>query len=116
MQVNQANYRDTTLHHFAACLAKLRRQNGFTQKELAEQVGISTTHLRRYEGRGSQPTLGVIKKLAVALNTSADLLLFDEGERQPDDTLALLIEGTSKLDRAEKHVIKKMIAAKERQV
>jgi len=55
-------------------------------------VGIHVTQLSRYESGSSQPTLDVIRKIAVALSVSADELIFDENERGPQDDLRLQFE------------------------
>ena len=43
-------------------------------------VGLAVLQIRRYEGGTSQPTLDVIRRLAIALGVSADRLVFDAGE------------------------------------
>ncbi len=53
--------------------------------------------------------LDVIKRLAIALSVSTDELIFEEDERNPDDSLMLLLEGVNKLDSDEKHVIREII-------
>ncbi len=63
----------------------------------------------RYENDSSQPTLDVIKKLAVTLSVATDQLIFEENERQPDDSLVLLMEGVSRLDSEEKFVIQELV-------
>ena len=63
----------------------------------------------RYENGSSQPTLDVIKKLAVTLSVATDQLIFEENERQPDDSLVLLMEGVSRLDSEEKFVIQELV-------
>ena len=90
-------------------LAALRKQRGLTQEALADLIGITKTQIYRYESGGSQPTLKVIKKLAIALSVTTDQLIFEETERQPDDSLALLMEGVSRLDPDEKHVIRELV-------
>jgi transcriptional regulator with XRE-family HTH domain len=60
------------------------------------RIGIHVVQLRRYESGASQPTLDVIRNLAVALSVSADLLLFGKEERGPDDELRLQFEAVSK--------------------
>ena len=57
---------------FPQRLAALRREKGLTQQTLADTVGVHVTQLRRYEAGASQPTLAVLRKLAVALSVSAD--------------------------------------------
>jgi len=94
---------------FPERLAWLRKEKSLTQKALAETVGIHVTQLRRYEAGTSQPTLDILKKLAVALSVSADLLLFDKDERGPDEDLRLQFEAVSRMSAAEKRVVKELI-------
>ncbi len=54
---------------------------GLTQQALADRVGIHVSQVRRYEAGGSQPTLDVLRNLAVVLSVSSDALVFDEAER-----------------------------------
>ena len=96
---------------FAERLSTIRKERHLTQEALAERVGLTKAQIYRYEKANSQPTLDVIKRLAMALSVTADQLVFEEDERQPDDSLVLLLEGISKLDPEEKHVIKEMIEA-----
>ena len=70
---------------FAERIAKLRKERGLTQQVLADRVGIHVIQLRRYEGATSQPTLEVLRKLAIALSVSADALVFGKDERGPDE-------------------------------
>jgi transcriptional regulator with XRE-family HTH domain len=67
------------------------------------------TQLARYEGSVSQPTLDVIRKLAVALKVSADELLFDETERAPSDDLKLQFEAVSRFPEEEKRIVKALL-------
>lgn len=94
---------------FPERLAWLRKEKSLTQKALAEAVGIHVTQLRRYEAGTSQPALDILKKLAVALSVSADLLLFDKDERGPDEDLRLQFEAVSRMSAAEKRVVKELI-------
>ena len=90
-------------------LSALRKQRGLTQEGLAGLIGITKTQVYRYENGSSQPTLDVIKRLAVSLSVTTDQLIFEENERQPDDSLALLMEGVSRLDSEEKFVIRELV-------
>lgn len=94
---------------FADRLAALRKQRGLTQEALADLIGITKTQVYRYENHGSQPTLEVIKRLAIALSVTTDELIFEENERKADDSLVLLLEGVAQLDPDEKHVIREMV-------
>ncbi len=80
-----------------------------TQQALADAIGVHVTQLRRYEAGTSQPTLEVLRHLAVALRISADTLLFDEKERAPVESLRYQFEAVSRLDPAELEVVKSVI-------
>lgn len=60
---------------------------------------------RRYEAGKAAPTVHILRSLAIALNVSADALLFDPGERGPEDDLALRLEAISRLDPDEKAAV-----------
>jgi transcriptional regulator with XRE-family HTH domain len=77
--------------------------------ELAQMISIHPTQLRRYEKGESQPTLDVLRKLAIALNVPGDMLLFDEDERKPPDDFVFQFETISRLDPQERRVIKEVI-------
>jgi transcriptional regulator with XRE-family HTH domain len=70
---------------FPERLATLRHAQGLTQQTLGQQVGIHVSQIRRYEQGTAQPTLDVIRRLTLALNTNADQLIFD-----PDEQHAIL--------------------------
>jgi transcriptional regulator with XRE-family HTH domain len=97
------------LMNFAQRLVALRKQRNLTQAALAERVGIHVSNIRRYEAGNSQPTLDVLRNLALALSTSADSLLFDDDERGPDDDLRLAFEATRALDDDEKETLKALL-------
>ena len=90
-------------------LVTLRKERGLNQHALAEMVEMHISQIRRYEGGQSQPTLDAIRKLAIALSVSADMLLFASDERGPDDDLKLQFEAASRLDPEEKNVIRPVI-------
>jgi len=94
---------------FPRHLAELRKQRNLTQQALADRVGIHVVQLRRYEAGSSQPTLEVIRKLAVALSVSADVLLFGKGERGPDEDLRLQFEAVARFDAEEKKVVRSVL-------
>jgi transcriptional regulator with XRE-family HTH domain len=95
--------------NFHERLVSLRKERGLTQQALAELVSMHISQIRRYESGQSQPTLEAIRKLAVALSVSADMLLFEKDERGPDDELKLQFEAASRLDPEEKRVILSVI-------
>jgi transcriptional regulator with XRE-family HTH domain len=94
---------------FPQRLATLRKERGMTQHALAEEARVNVSQIRRYEGGTSQPTLEVLRRLAIALSVSADVLVFDKDERGPDDDLRLQFEAVSRLHPDEKKVIKEVV-------
>lgn len=82
-----------------------------SQQVLAGKVGISVVQLQRYEGGKSQPTLDVIRKLAIALGVSADVLIFSAHERDPSDDLRLQFEKMNQFSADEKKVAKSVLEA-----
>lgn len=61
-------------------IMKLRKQNSWSQEELAEQVGISRQSVSKWESGASIPDLDKIIKLSSIFNVSTDYLLKDEIE------------------------------------
>lgn len=99
-----------TVTRFGDRLAALRKERGLTQQALGDASGAHVTQIRRYESGSSQPTLDVLRNLALALNTSADSLLFDPDERGPETpALRLRMEALDKLDPDEQAAVLAMI-------
>ena len=100
-------------HHwrvnFPEHLALLRKEKGLTQPQLAEKIGVHVAQVRRYEAGTSQPTLDVIRSLAVALGISADELLFAPVDRGPSDDLKLQFEAVSRFDPEAKKVVQQVL-------
>ena len=63
-------------------IRKYRWEKDISQEELAEAVGVSTTHMSHIETGATKLSLSVFIKISTALNISADLLLKDNA--QPD--------------------------------
>lgn len=69
----------------------LRKQNKWTQKELANKIGIRFPQLNKYEGGSHAPPLDKLVQLAEALNTTVDFLLTgNRSEERPLHNLRLL--------------------------
>lgn len=95
---------------FPERLAALRKECGFTQQQMADKIGMHVSQLKRYEAGASQPTIEVFRRIVLALNVGADVLLFEEGERGPDERLKLQFEAVSNLDEHEREAVETMIA------
>jgi transcriptional regulator with XRE-family HTH domain len=96
---------------FPERLASLRRERRMTQQQLADETEVHVSQIKRYEAGSSQPTIDVLKKLAVALSVSADLLLFDKDERGPSGDLRLQFEAVERLSEEDQRTIASLIDA-----
>lgn len=94
---------------FPVRLTTLRKEVGLTQQGLADKVGIHVSQIRRYENGNTQPTLDVIRNLAIALSVSADMLVFDKDEREPREELKRQFEALNYFDDDEIKVAKAVL-------
>ena len=62
---------------FGPRLAALRKAAGFTQHQLADELGISRRRIAYYESESDHPPANLLADLARALNVSTDQLLSD---------------------------------------
>lgn len=62
---------------FGARLAALRKAAGFTQHQLADELGISRRRIAYYESESEHPPSNLLADLARVLNISTDQLLTD---------------------------------------
>lgn len=70
---------------FGEKIVYCREEAGFTQKSLAEDLGISPTRLNYWEKDKRQPDVEFIKKLAQTLLVSTDYLLGNEYKYDEDE-------------------------------
>jgi transcriptional regulator with XRE-family HTH domain len=94
---------------FAQRLAAFRKERSLTQQALADRVAVHLTQINRYESGDSQPTLDVIRRLAIALTVSADELIFGKDERGPDEDLRLQFEAISQFDDEDKELARGLL-------
>ena len=65
---------------FADKLIRLRKKSGWSQEELAEQMGVTRQSVSKWEGAQSIPDLEKMIKLSELFGVSTDFLLKDEFE------------------------------------
>ena len=68
---------------YAGNLRRLRRERGLTQKELAEQLGLSTSAIGGYESGHRTPDIKTLVKIANLFDTTTDELLGINDNRFP---------------------------------
>lgn len=61
-------------------IKNLRKQAGFSQKELAAMIGQTPTSIMHYEKGDREPSLEIIENIATALNVKPQVLCgWEEG-------------------------------------
>lgn len=94
---------------FPKRLVEIRKLQGYTQQALADAVGMHVNQIKKYEAGNAQPTLSTLIKLAQTLRVSIDEMVFEEGERGPDEDVRLQSEAISRMSDEDKKVIKALL-------
>lgn len=63
-------------------IMNLRKQNGWSQEQLAEELGVSRQSVSKWESGMSIPDLDKILKMSTLFGVSTDYLLKDENEKE----------------------------------
>lgn len=69
-------------------IRKIRKDRGLSQEQLAEQVGISTTHMSHIETASTKMSLSIFAEIASALDVQADELLYDSRLKRRETSIA----------------------------
>jgi transcriptional regulator with XRE-family HTH domain len=80
-------YEERALMGFRETFVRLRKERGWTQQYVADQVGISVAQIKKYEKGDSAPTLPMLAKIATVFSVSADQLVFGEGKTAANNKL-----------------------------
>ena len=56
-------------------ISYLRKRAGYTQKDLADRIGISDKAVSKWERGQGLPDVGYLRKLSILLDTDSDSLL-----------------------------------------
>lgn len=67
---------------FGYRLASFRKYAGYTQQELANEIGVSRRIIAYYEGETKHPPTTILPKLAVALGVTTDALLNAKSKKE----------------------------------
>jgi len=78
-------------------IRKYRKQMNLSQEELAEKIGISTTHMSHIETGSTKLSLPVLVELAENLKVKTDYLLFSQPKVDNSETIKLLQQAISSL-------------------
>lgn len=100
---------------FGARLANLRKAAGFTQLELAAELGISQRMVAYYEGPEAHPPANLLPTIAQALNVSLDQLLgvapVKKAPAVGNSRLARRLQELEKLDPKDKRQVLQLLDA-----
>lgn len=97
---------------FGKRVAEARRQRGLTQRQLADQLDVSQKMVDYFERRAENVTADILKRLAVALEVSADELLGLRSKRPkpgPKSRLQTQIEQIQRLPKAKQAAISEIL-------
>lgn len=102
---------------FGARLASLRKAAGFTQVELAAELGVSQRMVAYYEGPNAAPPANLLPQIATALGVSIDALFgLDTQKRRlvkqdGDSRLRRRLLAIEKLEAADKRQVLQLLDA-----
>ena len=94
---------------FGQRLIALRRERSLTQQGFADATDIHVQQIKRYEAGTSQPSAEALRKIAKCFGVTTDWLLFEDGERGPDEDLRLQFEAMGQLSPEEKGVARAVL-------
>lgn len=86
-------------------IRKIRKARGLSQEQLAEKVGISTTHMSHIETANTKLSLSVFVDIAEALETQTDALLYDHSRESVSRSLDEISELFTACDAKQARII-----------
>lgn len=101
---------------FGDNLKRFRVEKNFSQQELADAIGMHSTHLSRYERNLTAPSIDVVKKIADVLGMSIDTLIYGgQDERAKgsinDNELLTMFAKVQSLSNRQQDTIKDFLSA-----
>ena len=101
---------------FGQRLAAIRKSKGWSQRDLADKLGVKRELVDYYERRAPNPALDFIQRAAEALGVAAAELIGGEEARKkrgggPEGRLRRLFEQASKLPRSQQEKIVAVLEA-----
>lgn len=93
-------------------IKQLRKERGWTQRELEQRAGLENRNLTRYESDKVRPRLESLTKIAEALEVSVDELTREEPSHQfQDKELLNQFLAVEKMDEKDRFAIKRILQA-----
>lgn len=95
---------------FGERIVKLLEVEGYTQRELANMIGVTEAALSRYLRNEREPKMEIIVNIATALNTTTDYLLSGKEDAESfEETYRLVARDTSMMTDDEKMKLMKVL-------
>lgn len=79
------------LPNVAEAIRSLRRQQGLSQRELAQRMQVPRTYVSKIENDKATPTIGSLERLAAAMETSVATILRCTGNAGADERIRELL-------------------------
>lgn len=95
--------------NLATRVLQFRKKRGLTQQQMADELGVHITQIKRYEAGTSQPSVDGLKKIALLLSVSTDELIFGDTGRDPAEHLKLHFEAVARLPPDEQSTVLEVI-------
>ena len=92
-------------------IRKTRKARGLSPEALAEQVGISLTHMSHIETGNTKLSLPVLVKLAEVLDVRTDELLYENREAERGASLAAITAALEHCSTAQLRVVEDTLKA-----
>ena len=92
-------------------IRQARMEKNISQEELAEMVGITTTHLKHIESEHRKPSIEVLFQLIQVLNFSVDSLFLDVKEREAQQIYQQILFLLEKCDHKQLRIVKNVISS-----
>ena len=73
-------------------IAQIRKENGLTQKQLADKIGVSNATISKWEAAKGFPDISLIEPLADALGISVSEIIAGERLKNSEKTDDLIID------------------------
>lgn len=109
-----AQRKNTEEQGFGSRLAQLRKEAGYTQQELANEIGVSRRMVAYYEGETERPPTKLLPDLAAALGLTTDAFLGVAPKKKaakPDRRLQRRMQQIEKMNPREKRQVLQLIDA-----
>jgi len=103
-------------NNFGDNLKMFRVEKNFSQQELADAIGMHSTHLSRYERNLTAPSIDVVKKIAEVLGISIDTLIYGQQDERAkgsikDNELLTMFAKVQSLSNKQQDTVKDFLSA-----